>query len=314
MGCWCAYIPALLVKPLPVTAPDGETTVSHPQPPKDPVTWQGVLGGAAAGLTLMTVVIYFAGGLALAARMQANGFWWGLVLGQMPRQMLQEIAVSEVLLPAALFAALGYLLPHALLGRRLTERQSRARAHRFTARWRHPRAGFLLLASALLVPGAFSWYVHSGGNPYGVTAPPGWMIALAAMIFVAYSMMIGATVQRLRRYRSHRGIWTAVVTSAMLLAAVPGAVVGAASLPFLPVRVCAPSYEMDALHIGAGSDWAYLGNYYVDPHDETKRRGTYLTLVPTNRVDAVTVAKNGPDCGPTTGKLGTTTATPSPAP
>ncbi|MFJ1709242.1 hypothetical protein [Kitasatospora sp. NPDC088346] len=262
------------------------------------ITAKELLAGAAAALTVTAVVIWFAGGVVLAARMQASGFRWGLVLSQMPAQVLREIAVSWVLLPSVAVAVVGYLLSHMAV-------PSGSRARRwFTLVFRRfPRGVFVFLTVLLVVPGIVTWH-H-----FGSAIPEWWLIAPAAAVVIAYAMMLGAALQRTWRFRkAHRGVWAAAVVGATMLAAVPGAVVLAASMPLQNARACGGGYELDTLFIGAASDWIYLGEYSYD--ENGGKLPPQLVLVPTSRVNAVGVARGlgAADCLPTTGELGTTKA------
>ncbi|MGW1810827.1 hypothetical protein [Streptomyces sp. NPDC002078] len=254
-----------------------------------------LLAGAAGVFTAAAALIYIAGGAVLAARMQAARFWWGLVLGQMPRQVLEETAVSTVLIPAVIFVALSYLIPLALLPREWRLR------HRTEALFeRFPRSAFSVLAILLTVPGVISWIHHKDFTPQW------WLMVLAVIVVLPFTMTIGIAVQHMRPYKlAHPKTWIAAVATAMMLAAIPGLVVLAASLPLPFARACGKGYELDTRFIGAASDWVYLGQYA-----QNKQFPPRLAMVPTSQIDAVTVS-NGvpPGCGPNTGELGTSKPT-----
>lgn len=260
---------------------------------------RGLLGGAAAMLTVSAVLIYLAGIVALAARMKVHGFWWGLVLSQLPREVLQEIAASSVLLPALAFAVVGYLLPRVVL-----PAHSRLRRGLGALFERAPRAAFVLLTAVLAVPGTIA-LIHAG------TARARWVFVLAEIVLLPAAAFLATALRKLRRYREAQpGVWIAACTTAMMLAAVPGAVVWSASLPLYDARACGAGYELDAYFIGAASDWTYLAEPSYDP--KTGRAiAPQLVMVPTSRVNAVTVTRGDTDCSPTEGLLGTTKATAS---
>ncbi|MEU3620462.1 hypothetical protein ABZ725_50650 [Streptomyces sp. NPDC006872] len=270
-------------------------------------TAKELLGGAAAVFTVSAVLIYFAGAVVLALRMEASGFRSALVLSQMPRPVLQEIAASSVFLPAALLALFGYLVPRILLP---TNSWLPRRLGQFLDKF--PRSAFLLLTVLLMVPGVILWL------QWDSYIPEAGLICLAVIAVVGFALMIGSAVQQMQKFREARpGLWIAVVTMAVMLAAIPGAVVGAGGLPLQYARACGSGYELEARIIGAASDWVYLGEYSFDEHDNALP--PQLVLVPTSRVSAVTVSEKLhtragcalTDCVPTTGRLGTTTASPS---
>ncbi|GAB7029983.1 hypothetical protein AB0G35_17380 [Streptomyces sp. NPDC021749] len=76
------------------------------------------------------------------------------------------------------------------------------------------------------------------------------------------------------------------------------------------LTVYGAGYELDAYFIGAASDWTYLAEPSYDV--KTGRAiAPQLVMVPTGRVNAVTVTLGDTDCSPTDGRLGTTKATAS---
>jgi hypothetical protein len=201
-----------------------------------------------AGLLVgFVALLYAAGGGVLALRLYFQDLPSLTVVGQLPREFLISIALTQLLLPALLVAAVYGAV-------RLLFRPT-PMPRRFVAGWSLHAAG---VALALLATGV-GWLLAR--NTDGSHRLPGLPIAFALSLLVA----LVALKLRAEAARKYEGDWDRVRPAALMacivgLGSIPIWVIVAGTFHLLDAKVCTTSQTLETgVLIGETGDRVYIG-------------------------------------------------------
>lgn len=226
-------------------------------------------------------IVYVTGGAVLAIRLKENGLPWEPVVGQLPREFLISVGLSQVMLPAL---AVGGLYGVARVVFRGPVPKMRRLRHPTTRK--HPLRwiGHTLLIAALLFAAAVLWSNVGGWNR-------GWL-ALGAVLIGALTSEARGRLAQPKRHR-WRSLGTAgLMAAAYAAAAVPLSIVIFAGASLNEAKLCAsPGFAESGLLIGQTSDRVYLGEAktYLPPQATPR-----ISIFPTAQVEELFV---GADAG-----------------
>ncbi len=94
----------------PKPGASAEVATTSDQLPKGQTLLNSLVGQAAAGITLAAALVYGAGALTVALRLDFTHLQWESVLGQIPRDLIITNGFGQVVLPAAIIGMLGAIL------------------------------------------------------------------------------------------------------------------------------------------------------------------------------------------------------------
>jgi hypothetical protein len=232
------------------------------------------VAGLLAGVTLVT---YMLGGAVLAARLAFENLPPEAVFGQIPREFLITIGVSQVLVPALLFAA-GHAAGRALI----------FRSNRGQLKW-IVVSGVLWWAAFIgLAVGVASWNGPRRDGPAPFNDNLGFWIVAAVVLAVFVG---AAVVVRVRyadgalRWRSGP-VWLTLTIAYGVVAMVEAATV-TATFPLLDAKACtvAGNAERGDL-VGQTSDHIFLG----EPTNRRRR----IAMLRATAVDELFVGPDAP--------------------
>ena len=230
----------------------------------DVVKTIGQIFALAAGLIGL---VYAAGGGVLALRLYLAHLPSRTIVGQLPREVLISVGLSQVVLPvlvvAAFYAAYRLLLgsapPPKWLVRQRTERSLRAHAALVGA-----SAVPAMAVAGLIALGATSAGTRSAQLLWLV---PAEKVALLAFLLTLVTVLVALNIRArlVEQYGDPQGRWSgrrpiALMTIVIAVALVPVSVLlSGAFYPLLDAKVCTSLSEVRGVLIGETTDRTYLG-------------------------------------------------------
>jgi hypothetical protein len=230
---------------------DGRVGASEPERP-DPIKAILQLAGLLAGVLAL---LYAIGGGVLALRLYFESLPSLTVVGQLPREFLISLALTQVALPTAAVAAL-YLTIRLVVGlrppRKLVALEPR-RSRRDWARLIAAAAGLAALATLV------------GAGPALLREEPGWFLAwtllgfvLAGVVALVALELRARVARRDRDWHDRRSV--AAMTGVVALAFLPMWLMSAGTFHLLDAKVClAGDAEEEGVLVGETSDRVYIG-------------------------------------------------------
>jgi hypothetical protein len=241
-----------------------------------------------AALAGLASLVYLAGGLVLAVRLEQLSLPWEPVIGQLPREFLLSIGIGQVVFPACLAAA-AYAVSRLMYRTKEKPPFRRLRADKpdsaNTRRWCAHAA--LLLAAMCLVTWA-GWALTHTQDP-GVARPASPGLLSVHWLVVALALLISAvTATELRgKVAEDAADWHSFDTAALMTgiygaAFIPAFIAVFAGAPLNRAIVCRTAGgSRSGVLIGQTSDRVYLG--------EDRRAGARARIMafPASKVDEV---------------------------
>ena len=287
-----------------------------------------VIGQAAAVVAVAAALLYGAGALDLALRLEFTHLSWESVLGQLPRDFILTTGFGQVILPAMIVGILVAILMNFLVNEhRGGKRIERAMQNYLLAK--SGRAHFLQWAIIALILGlaegliALPWYLY---HEHRFLHPSVVISSLEAFLIVAVlsTLAVGLALILLPRPLSDSAAnkrnlkepstlkpwqWTAWMGVLAGLAVIPGIAAIAADGLFPDVLICSPGLENGHLSgnlIATNGGWAYTVEYHRSnfSHD-------YIAAIPLASVEFEAVGRYG-DCNVLNN--GSKSPTPRPSP
>jgi hypothetical protein len=305
--------------------PEADKTSNGTQ--DDPLV--AVIGQAAAVVAIAAALLYGAGALDLALRLEFTHLSWESVLGQLPRDFILTTGFGQVILPAMIVGILGAILINFLAN----EHRGGRRIERAMQNYLLAKSGpahFIQWAIIALILGlaegliALPWYLY---HEHRFLHPSVVISSFEAFLIVAILSTLagGLALVLLPRPLSDSAAnkqkdlkepstlkpwqWTAWVGVLAGLAVIPGIAAIAADGLFPDVLICSPGFENGHLSgnlIATNGGWAYTVEYHQSnfSHD-------YIAAIPLASVQFEAVGRYG-DCNVLNN--GSRSPTPRPSP
>jgi hypothetical protein len=230
----------------------------------DVVKTIGQLLGLAAGFVAL---VYAAGGGVLALRLYLAHLPSRTIVGQLPRDLLISVGLSQIVLPVLAVVALyaGYRLlsgetpPPKRLVREWTERSWRGWATLVGA-----SAIPALVVAAVISLGAES---ERAGTTQFLWLDPVAKVSVIAFLLILLTVLVALNLRArlVRRYGMPESVWStrrplALMTLVVALASVPICLfLSGAFFPLLDAKVCTSRAEVAGVLIGETGDRTYIG-------------------------------------------------------
>lgn len=230
----------------------------------DVVKTIGQLVGLAAGFVAL---VYAAGGGVLALRLYLAHLPSRTIVGQLPRDLLISVGLSQIVLPVLAVAA--FYGAYRLL------RGAAPPPKRFVRQWtERSRRGWAELIGASAIPafivaGAIALSANGvqGRSEQLLWLLPAEKLSLLAFVLTLLAVLVALSVRAslVRRYGDPESLWhgrrpIVWMTLLVALASVPICVMVAGTfLPLLDAKVCTSRSEITGVLIGETSDRTYIG-------------------------------------------------------